>query len=105
MKHTVIILFICLLSSCSIFIGESRETSVLYRWEVAEKVFVWKYIGNEEINPKYKGEIKDNQPDGMGITIFPDGYRHSGQYKDFFVNQSFQNSNKENKKTKWIKDR
>ena len=49
--------------------------------EVAEKVFVWKYIGNEEINPKYKGEVKDNQPDGMGITIFPDGYRHSGQYK------------------------
>ena len=81
MKHTVIILFIFLLSSCSIFIGESRETSVLYRWEVAEKVFVWKYIGNEEINPKYKGEVKDNQPDGMGITIFPDGYRHSGQYK------------------------
>jgi len=80
-KHTVIILFIFLLSSCSIFIGESRETSVLYRWEVAEKVFVWKYIGNEEINPKYKGEVKDNQPDGMGITIFPDGYRHSGQYK------------------------
>ena len=81
MKHTVIILFIFLLSSCSIFLGESRETSVLYRWEVAEKVFVWKYIGNEEINPKYKGEVKDNQPDGMGITIFPDGYRHSGQYK------------------------
>jgi hypothetical protein len=79
-KHLLIILISILLSSP--LFGESKKAGVLYRWEIDKKVYVWKNFGDEDINPKYKGEIKDKKPNGLGITIFPDGSKYEGLYKN-----------------------
>jgi hypothetical protein len=42
---------------------------------------VWKSFGDEEIQQKYKGEIKDGKPDGLGIRLFLDGTKYLGQWR------------------------
>ena len=80
MRHILIIISILLLSSP--LFGQSDEPTNLYRWEVDEKVYVWKIFGDEDLNPKYRGEVKEGKPDGLGITTFPDGSKYVGSYKN-----------------------
>ena len=80
MKHLLILLSFLLLSSP--LFGQSDEPTNLYRWEVDEKVYVWKIFGDEDLNPKYRGEVKEGKPDGLGITTFPDGSKYVGSYKN-----------------------
>ena len=32
--------------------------------------------------PKYKGEIKNNNPDGKGTSTYPNGDKYVGEWKD-----------------------
>ena len=61
--------------------AQSKETGVLYLWEISS-VKVWKSFGDDETQQKYKGEIKDEKPEGLGITLFPDGTKYMGQWHD-----------------------
>jgi len=56
MKHILIILSLLLLSSP--VIGE--ETGVLYQYESSSGI-QWKTFGNEKVQPKYEGEIKNGK--------------------------------------------
>ena len=67
MRHILIIFSILLLSSP--VIGKSEEPSILYRWEVGEEVYVWKNFGDEDLNPKYRGEVKEGKPDGIDSQV------------------------------------
>ena len=68
MKHLLIILSFLLLSSP--VIGE--EVGVLYQYETSTGI-QWKTFGNEKVQPKYEGEIKNGKMDGLGVLIFPYG--------------------------------
>ena len=68
MKHLLIILSILLLSSP--VIGQSKETSVLYKWKSGSR-WVWKSFGVDGIHTKYMGEIKNAKPNGRGIKLKP----------------------------------
>jgi len=80
MKQILIITLACLLFSAPLF-GQVQQSGVLYLWEIsAEKV--WKRFGDDETQQKYKGEIKDEKPDGLGIRLFLDGTKYMGQWQE-----------------------
>ena len=68
MKHLLIILSILLLSS-PLF---GKEIGVLYQYENYSGI-KWKTFGNEILQPKYKGEIKNGKTDGLGVLTYPYG--------------------------------
>jgi len=65
-KHLLIILSILLLSS-PLF---GQETGVLYLYE-SSSGFVLKSFGDGKVQPKYKGEITNGEPNGFGVLIYP----------------------------------
>ena len=79
MKHLFIILSILLLSSP--LFGQSKETSVLYKWKSGSR-WVWKSFGVDGIHTKYMGEIKNGKPDGRGIKFKPYGGKYFGEWKN-----------------------
>ena len=70
MKHLLLILSILLLSSPVI----GQETGVLYLYETSSGI-KWKPFGNEKVQPKYEGEIKNGDMwfilHGLGVITFP----------------------------------
>ena len=48
----------------------SQETGVLYLYE-SSSGFVFKSVGDEKIQPIYKGEITNGKPNGFGILSYP----------------------------------
>ena len=76
-KHILIILSFLLSSPV---IGE--ETGVLYQYESSSGI-QWKTFGNEKVQPKYEGEIKNGKMDGLGVLIYPYGGKSVvGEWKD-----------------------
>jgi hypothetical protein len=82
MKHILILLISILLFSSPLF-GQSKETGVLYQYKTSSG-FVWKTFGKGEVQPKYKGEISNGTPEGLGVLSYPftDGKRVVGEWKD-----------------------
>jgi len=74
---TLIIIFLHLLTS-HLF---GLETGVLYQY-VTSSGFVWRSIGSDKLQPKYKGEIKNGVPNGKGTLFFPDGEKQEVEFKD-----------------------
>ena len=69
MKHLLIFLsFLLLLSSPVI----GQETGVLYLYE-SSSGFVLKSFGDGKVQPKYKGEISNEKPNGFGVLTYPYG--------------------------------
>ena len=79
MRHLLFILSIFLLSSLVI----GQETGVLFQYKTSSS-FVWKTFGKGEVQPKYKGEISSETPEGLGVLFYPfaDGKRVVGEWKD-----------------------
>ena len=77
MKHLLIILSLLLLSSPVI----GQETGVLYLYETSSGL-VWKTFGDDKVQPKYKGEIKNGKPEGFGNLTSSDGEKYVGEWKD-----------------------
>jgi len=79
MKHLLIILISILLLSSPV-IGE--EPVVLYQYETSGGI-QWKTFGNEKVQPKYEGEIKNGKMDGLGVLIYPYGEKSVvGEWKN-----------------------
>ena len=76
MKHLLIILSILLLSSPVI----GQETGVLYLYETSSGL-VWKTFGDDKVQPKYKGEIKNGKPEGFGNLKSYYGEKYLGEWK------------------------
>ena len=78
MKHLLIILSILLLSS-PLF---GQETGVLYLYETSTGI-QWETFGNEKVQPKYEGEIKNGIVDGLGVLTYPYGEKSVvGEWKE-----------------------
>ena len=59
-----------------------QETGVLYQYESSSGI-QWKTFGNEKVQPKYEGEIKNGKMDGLGVLIYPYGGKSVvGEWKD-----------------------
>ena len=67
MKHLLIIILSILLLSSPV-IGD--EPVVLYQFETSTGL-VWKTFGDGKVQPKYTGEIKNGEMDGLGVLIYP----------------------------------
>jgi len=80
-KNLLIILSILFLSSP--VIGQSKKTGVLYQYKTSSG-FVWKTFGKGKVQPKYKGEISNGTPEGLGVLSYPfaDGKRVIGEWKE-----------------------
>ena len=79
MKHLLIMLISILLLSSPLF---GQETGVLYQYESSSGI-QWKTFGNEKVQPKYEGEIKNGKMDGFGVLIYPYGGKSVvGEWKD-----------------------
>jgi len=79
MKHLLIIFSFLLLSSP--VIGDDHKGETLYRWDTSSG-YVWKEFGEKDTNPKYKGDVENGKPSGLGVITFPDGSKFVGEYKD-----------------------
>ena len=71
-----ILLFSYLLVSCQ------KEDDVLYRWDDDKKGFEWETFGDDNTQPKYRGEILDGRPNGQGTHLSLDGKKYEGEWKD-----------------------
>jgi len=80
-KHLLILLSFLLLSSP--LFSQSKETGVLFQYKTSSG-FVWKTFGKGEVQPKYKGEISNGTPKGLGVLSYPftNGKRVVGEWKD-----------------------
>ena len=77
MKHLFISLSILFLST-NLF---GQETGVLYLYKTSSGL-VWKTIGDDKVQAKYNGAIKNGDPEGIGNLTSPDGDKYDGVWKD-----------------------
>ena len=84
MKHLLIILISFLLLSSPV-IGNNHKGETLYGWgECCD--YVWKGFGDKETHPKYKGNVENGVPNGLGYLIYPYGSRYLGSWKNGKMN-------------------
>ena len=79
MKHLLIILSILLLSSP--VIGDNHKGETLYLWKTNSGE-VWKEFGDKDIHAKYKGDVENGKPSGLGLVRLTDGAKYVGVWKD-----------------------
>ena len=80
MKHLLLIILSLLLLSSPV-IGNNHKGKTLYRWDTSSG-YVWKEFGEKDTNPKYKGDVENGKPNGLGFMIFPNGLKYVGEFKD-----------------------
>jgi len=79
MKHLLIILISIFLLSSTVI---GQETGVLYLYE-SSSGFVLKSFGDGKVQPKYKGEITNGEPNGFGVLTYPYGEKSVvGEWKN-----------------------
>ena len=77
MKHLIFFLAI-LFHSTNLF---GQENGVLYLYKTSSGL-VWKTIGDDKVQAKYNGAIKNGKPEGIGNLTSPDGDKYDGIWKD-----------------------
>ena len=83
MKQLLIIFVSFLLLSSHVFgnseNGENGET--LYKWG-ENSDYKWMGFGDKDTQPKYQGQVKDGEPNGLGVIIYPDGSMYVGGWEN-----------------------
>ncbi len=80
MKHLLILLISILVLSSPV-IGNSHKGETLYQWG-KYRDYKWMGFGDKDIHPKYQGQVKDGEPNGLGILIFPNGDKYVGSWEN-----------------------
>ena len=81
MIKTLLIIISILLSSY-LLVSCQKEDDVLYQGGTGKKGFEWKTFGDDNTQPKYRGEISDGKPNGLGTLTLPNGENYVGEWKD-----------------------
>ena len=61
--------------------AQPKEISTLYHWETSSGM-EWVTIGVDDIHPKYEGETKNDEPNGIGTLTYPNGHKFEGEWND-----------------------
>ena len=70
MKHLLIILISWLFLSSPVIVNNNKGDN-LYRWETPSgDGYVWKGFGDKETHSVYKDDVKNGEPNGVGILIY-----------------------------------
>jgi len=75
MKHLLIILISILLIGCVKNQNSSKfvqGTEFLYKYDTSSG-FVFKSIGDDKVQPRYKGEKTNGEPNGFEVLTYPYG--------------------------------
>ena len=80
MKHILILLIPIFLLSSRV-IAHHHKGDILY---IFGKYPDWKWVkfGDKETQPKYKGEVKDGKPNGLGVLTSTNGWKYFGSWKN-----------------------
>ena len=79
------IISIVLLSSP--VVGDNHKDETLYRLDnPSGSGYLWKEFGDKNIQPIYKGEITNGEPNGVGVLTYPDGSNYEGEWKNGLPN-------------------
>ena len=62
-----------------------QETGVLYQYETSSGL-IFKSFGDGKVQPKYKGEIKNEKPNGFGFQTYKNGNKYFGEHKNGLPN-------------------
>ncbi len=91
MKHLLIILSFILLSSFITSCGKNRSSPLIvdnhkgentfYRWGEGG-YYNWMRFGDKETHPKYKGNVENGVPNGLGLMITTNGDKYEGEWMD-----------------------
>ena len=80
MRHSLIILISLILLSSPVF-GNSHKGETLYLWGKYPD-YKWMGFGDEETQPKYQGQVKDGEPNGLGVIIYTNGSKYVGGWEN-----------------------
>ena len=47
---------------------------------------MWKIFGENGTHPKYKGDVENGKPNGLGIVTHTDGSKYVGEWKNGGIN-------------------
>ena len=78
MKHLLILISTLLLSSP--VIGDNHKGETLYVWGEYPD-WKWMESGDKDTQPKYQGQVKDGEPNGLGILNYLGG-KYVGEFKN-----------------------
>ena len=82
MKLSFIHIILSILLFTSPDFAKSKEISnTLYYWEISSGM-EWVTIGVDDIHPKYEGETKNEEPNGIGTLTYPNGHKFEGEWND-----------------------
>ena len=81
MKFSFIHILFSILLFTSTNFAQSKEISTLYQWETSSGM-EWVSIGADDKHPKYEGETKNEEPNGIGTLTYPGGHNFEGVWKD-----------------------
>ena len=79
MKYILIFIPIFLIT-VSVF-GSNNKGEVLFQWGEYPN-YKWMEFGDIDTQPKYKGQVKNGKPNGLGIIIYTDGSRYVGGWEN-----------------------
>ena len=78
-KQLLVLISILLLSSS--VIGDNHKGETLFqRGQYPD--YKWMEFGDIDSQPKYKGQVKDGKPNGVGVLINIDGSKYVGEWKN-----------------------
>ena len=80
MKHFLLI-FISILLLSSHVIGDNHKGETLYRWG-ENPDYRWMGFGDKDTQPKYQGQVKEENPNGLGFMTYPNGSKYVGSWKN-----------------------
>ena len=78
-KHLLIIISILLHSSP--LYGDNHKGETLYRWGESPN-YKWMGFGEKDIQPVYKGQVKNGRPHGLGVINLLGGNKYFGEWKN-----------------------
>jgi len=62
-------------------IGDNNKGGTLYQWGESPD-YVWKGFGDKDTHGVYKGDVENGKPNGLGVVIFPNGFKYVGGWKN-----------------------
>jgi hypothetical protein len=80
-KHLLIIFTLSLLLLSSPLFGENHKGEIIYLWKTSSGS-KWMGFGDEDTHQKYKCQVKNGKPNGLGVLTRPDGEKYIGEWKD-----------------------